>query len=105
MRKQLDDKHKLSEEDYIKVLEKSVEVLIYMRKQDLSVRDFLMDKSMELITKMEMVKKINSNLSKIYDAPGFWTAIANATINIPTHRSLRSCVTNRYMNIFRTCDT
>ena len=34
-----------------------------MRTQDLNVRDFLMDKGMELINKMEMVKKINSHLS------------------------------------------
>ncbi len=63
LRKQLDDKHKLSASDYIKVLEKSVEVLVFMRKQDSNVRDFLMDKSMELMNKMEMVKKINSHLS------------------------------------------
>ena len=63
LEKQIKNKHQLSTQDYIKVLEKSIEVLTYLRKQDLSVRDFLMDKSMELINKMEMVKKINSNLS------------------------------------------
>ena len=63
LQKQIKNKHQLSTTDYIQVLEESIEVLLYLRKQDLSVRDFLMDKSMELITKMEMVKKINSNLS------------------------------------------
>jgi len=63
LQKQIKNKHQLSTSDYIQVLEESIEVLLYLRKQDLSVRDFLMDKSMELITKMEMVKKINSNLS------------------------------------------
>ena len=63
LEKQIEDKDNLTHEEYIDVLEKSIEVLLYMRKQDLSVRDFMMDKSMELINKMEMVKKINSNLS------------------------------------------
>ena len=63
LHKLLKEKDKLSTEEYIKVLEDSVEVLCYMRKQDLSVRDFLMDKSMEMINKMEIVKRINSNLS------------------------------------------
>ena len=63
LQKQLQNKHRLSTPDYIKVLEESVEVLVYMKQQDMNVRDFLMDKGMELINKMEMVKKINSNLS------------------------------------------
>ena len=63
LEKQIEDKDNLTHEEYIDVLEKSIEVLLYLRKQDLSVRDFMMDKSMELINKMEMVKKINSHLS------------------------------------------
>ena len=63
LQKQLQNKHRLSTPDYIKVLERSVEVLVYMKQQDMNVRDFLMGKSMELIKKMEMVKNINSHLS------------------------------------------
>ena len=63
LQKQLQNKHRLSAPDYIEVLERSVEVLVYMKQQDMNVRDFLMDKSIELIKKMESVKKINSHLS------------------------------------------
>ena len=63
LEKQIENKDQLSKTEYIDVLEKSIEVLLYLRKQDLNVRDFLMDKGMELINKMEMVKKINSHLS------------------------------------------
>jgi hypothetical protein len=63
LEKQIENKDQLSTKEYVDVLERSIEVLLYLRKQDLSVRDFMMDKSMELINKMEKVKKINSNLS------------------------------------------
>ena len=63
LEKQIEDKDNLTHEEYIDVLENSIEVLLYMRKQDLNVRDFMMDKSMELINQMESVKKINSHLS------------------------------------------
>ena len=63
LEKQIENKDQLSTTEYIGVLEKSIEVLLYLRKQDLNVRDFLMDKGMELINKMEIVKKINSHLS------------------------------------------
>jgi hypothetical protein len=63
LEKQIENKDQLSTEEYVDLLERSIEVLLYLRKQDLSVRDFMMDKSMELINRMEMVKKINSNLS------------------------------------------
>ena len=63
LEKQIENKNQLSTTEYIDVLEKSIEVLLYLRKQDLNVRDFLMDKGMELINKMEMVKKVNSHLS------------------------------------------
>ena len=63
LEKQIENKDQLSTTEYIGVLERSIEVLLYLRKQDLNVRDFLMDKGMELINKMEMVKKINSHLS------------------------------------------
>ena len=63
LREQIKNKDNLTHEEYIEILERSVEVLTYMKKQDMNVRDFLMDKGMELINKMEMVKKINSNLS------------------------------------------
>ena len=63
LEKQIENKDNLSTAEYTNVLEKSIEVLLYLRKQDLSVRDFMMDKSMELINKLEMVKKVNSHLS------------------------------------------
>ena len=63
LQEQIKNKDSLTHEEYIEILERSVEVLTYMRTQDLNVRDFLMDKGMELINKMEMVKKINSHLS------------------------------------------
>ena len=63
LEKQIENKDQLSTTEYIGVLERSIEVLLYLRKQDLSVRDYMMDQSMELINKMEMVKKINSHLS------------------------------------------
>ena len=63
LEKQIENKDQLSTTEYIDVLERSIEVLLYLRKQDLNVRDFLMDKGMELINKMEIVKKINSHLS------------------------------------------
>ena len=63
LEKQIEGKDNLTHEEYIDVLENSIEVLLYMRKQDLNVRDFMMDKSMELINQMESVKKINSHLS------------------------------------------
>ena len=63
LQEQIKNKDNLTHEEYIEILERSVEVLTYLRKQDLSVRDYMMDQSMELINKMEMVKKINSNLS------------------------------------------
>ena len=81
LQKQLQNKHRLSTPDYIKVLERSVEVLIYMKQQDMNVRDFLMDKSMELINKMESVKKINSHLS--LDDYGF-SSMPQAELPDPT---------------------
>ena len=52
LEKQIENKDNLSTTEYIDVLEKSIEVLLYLRKQDLSVRDFMMDKSMELIKRL-----------------------------------------------------
>ena len=63
LRKQIENKDNLTHEEYIEILDRSIEVLVYMRKQDMNVRDFLMYIGMELINKMEMVKKINSHLS------------------------------------------
>ena len=75
LKKMLQDKGSLTKKEYTTVLERSVDVLTYMRKQDLNIRDFMMDKSMELIRQLEMVKKINAwfkeNVSESVLGKGF----------------------------------
>ena len=63
LQKRSNDKNGLSKDERIENLEKQIEILIHMKSQLVSVRNFLMDKTMVLINQLEMIKKINSNLS------------------------------------------
>ena len=58
----LDNKDELSKDEYIKILERYIEVLNYMKSQLISVRNFLMDKTMSLINQLETSKGMISDL-------------------------------------------
>ena len=58
------DNHKdeLSKDEYIKILERSLEITLYMKSQLIKVRDFLMDKTTDLINQLETSKGMISDL-------------------------------------------